>query len=273
MCEDCFVQGGYELYPDQELQELKSDQRFPEKHRGLDRCPSRQCRDVRVQHLSIVYDDEDDEWLFCTHCKKFKQLLRVWNKVTNSMVDALDRPILRWQSAGSNSYGDLTSEESGGSGADSDDDSSSSESKGVEAMDGSYDSDQSNANNGSAEDNDIPLPEPIVYRVKPTANGFTREAASATVPSIAAPTANNLLLNSDSVDGARRKDSEEKKIPSLDLAESEFLKKHSDGAEDIGSIRERYPKHWVAQAGDGAETFHFSSLEVRVPSFTLLRTN
>ena len=190
MCEDCFVQGGCENYPDQEM---KSNERFPEKHRGLKKCPSRRCHHSQ---LIIVYDDECDEWLFCVNCKGFKQLLRCWNKVTNSMVDALDRPMLRWQT-GINIYRDPdTSDESDASQTESDDESPSFESmKDAGMTDGSDDSDHSNV--GSDDENsDIPPPVPIVYHIVPTANGKKAKATSSATPPIAAPIVTNLPLNS-----------------------------------------------------------------------------
>ena len=71
-----------------------------------------------LSHKPSLLDDEDDEWLFCANCKKFKQLLRVWNKITNTLTDALDRPIVHGQSTvtSDNFREPITSEESDASG-------------------------------------------------------------------------------------------------------------------------------------------------------------
>ena len=125
-------------------------------------------------------------------------MLRVWNKVTNSMVDALDRPILRWKSTTSRHYREPdTSDESDVSRSASDDDSPSSESmKDAGVTDGSDDSDHSNEVSDD-EDSDIPRPEPIVYQVVSTANGGKKGNAESppavsTTGTTATPTATNL---------------------------------------------------------------------------------
>ena len=77
---------------DKRLQVRIVEERFPNKHRGAKSCPSSSCPE---KSLTILYDEVDDEWLYCGHCKKFKQLLRCWNMYTNTMVDYLERPMMK----------------------------------------------------------------------------------------------------------------------------------------------------------------------------------
>lgn len=67
------------------------DERFPNRHRGSKKCDV--CK--HGDNLTILYDEVDDEWLYCGYCNGFKQLLRCWNMYTNTMVDYKERPILR----------------------------------------------------------------------------------------------------------------------------------------------------------------------------------
>ena len=88
-CDQCFIQNNWQYYSNQPRID---ESRFPNKHRGYDKCS--ECR-VDKGGLTLVYDECDDEWLFCAECKKFKQLLRCWNQYTNSFVDYLERPIIK----------------------------------------------------------------------------------------------------------------------------------------------------------------------------------
>ena len=56
LCDDCFVQGGYENYPDQKNKFRIKETRFPNKHRGLEKCPNfTQNRGCNDSQLIIVY--------------------------------------------------------------------------------------------------------------------------------------------------------------------------------------------------------------------------
>ena len=56
VCDECFVQGGYENYPDQKNKYRIKETRFPNKHRGLEKCPNfTQNRGCNDSQLIIVY--------------------------------------------------------------------------------------------------------------------------------------------------------------------------------------------------------------------------
>lgn len=75
---------------DRRLQLRIVKEHFPRRHRGLQECSA--CLGTK---LVILYDEVDDEWLFCGGCRNFKQLLRCWNMYTNTMIDYLERPMIR----------------------------------------------------------------------------------------------------------------------------------------------------------------------------------
>lgn len=64
--------------------------RFPQNHLGAKKCTI--CKGT---NLIILYDEVDDEWLFCGDCRFFKQLLRCWNMYSNMMIDFIEKPIVR----------------------------------------------------------------------------------------------------------------------------------------------------------------------------------
>ena len=63
----------------------------PRRHRGEKECWECKAKD---KDLVVLYDDVCDEWLFCNACRHFKQLLRVWNRVYDKLMDLLERPII-----------------------------------------------------------------------------------------------------------------------------------------------------------------------------------
>ena len=69
-------------------------ERFPANHIG-----AKKCTVCKGNNLIILYDEVDDEWLFCGDCRNFKQLLRCWNMYSNTMVNFLEKPIVRRSSA------------------------------------------------------------------------------------------------------------------------------------------------------------------------------
>ena len=62
----------------------------PRRHRGETYCWN--CNSK--SNLIVLYDEMCDEWLFCTACRHFKQLLRVWNAYFEKFCDLLERPIV-----------------------------------------------------------------------------------------------------------------------------------------------------------------------------------
>ena len=64
LCDDCFIQGGYENYPDHKKFRIKEN-RFPNKHRGLEKCPNfTQNRGCTDSQLIIVYGTQHFYYLF-----------------------------------------------------------------------------------------------------------------------------------------------------------------------------------------------------------------
>ena len=91
-CDQCSILEGQQYNVDDIRLQLRiSKDRFPLRHRGLHECSV--CK-KKANNLVILYDEVDDEWLFCG-CGKFKQLLRCWNMYTNTMIDYLERPIIK----------------------------------------------------------------------------------------------------------------------------------------------------------------------------------
>ena len=64
--------------------------RSPRQHEG-----AKLCTTCGGDNLVILYDEVDDEWLYCGGCRRFKQLLRCWNMYTNTMMNSLEIPITR----------------------------------------------------------------------------------------------------------------------------------------------------------------------------------
>ena len=75
---------------DPRLSARLSVERFPRNHRG-----AKICTVCTGTYFVILYDEVDDEWLFCGDCKNFKQLLRCWNMYSNLMINLLEKPIVR----------------------------------------------------------------------------------------------------------------------------------------------------------------------------------
>ena len=91
LCDDCCRGSGISFYSSQPDKELGVNRRFPLEHRGMKLCAFCKGGD----DLTILYDETDDEWLFCTKCKRSKQLLRCWNRYTKKVVECLERPIVK----------------------------------------------------------------------------------------------------------------------------------------------------------------------------------
>jgi hypothetical protein len=90
-CEPCSIARGLLHNPSDFRLALRIEkERFPCEHRG-----NVSCCTCRKENLTILYDEVDDEWLYCPDCKRFKQLLRCWNMYTNRMEDFLERPVIR----------------------------------------------------------------------------------------------------------------------------------------------------------------------------------
>lgn len=64
--------------------------RNPRQHQGAKICAA-----CFGDNLVILYDEVDDEWLYCGGCRRLKQLLRCWNMYTNTMMNNLEEPITR----------------------------------------------------------------------------------------------------------------------------------------------------------------------------------
>jgi hypothetical protein len=90
LCDACAGISDVHFFSSNSDKSLGVKRTFPLEHRGM-----KSCQFCKKDDLVILYDELDDEWLFCVSCKKAKQLLRCWNQYAKKLVDCLERPIVK----------------------------------------------------------------------------------------------------------------------------------------------------------------------------------